>query len=56
MEEDEEITALVLVDETLVEIDRMEEEYLKEYEVLVAKDKGDGKDFNKLRHDLMVDA
>ena len=55
-EEDEEITALVEVDETIVEINRMEEEYLKEYEALVEKDKADGKDFNKLRHDIMVDA
>ena len=55
-EEDEEITALVEVDETIVEINRMEEEYLKEYEALVDKDKADGKDFNKLRHDIMVDA
>ena len=44
------------VDETLVEIERMEQEYLKEYEALVEKDKADGKDFNKLRHDIMVDA
>ena len=34
----------------------MEKEYLKEYYVLVEKDKADGKDFNKLRHDIMVDA
>ena len=54
--EDEEITALVEIDETLAEIDRMEQDYLKEYYILVEKDKADGKDFNKLRHDIMVDA
>ena len=55
-EVEEEITALVEVNETLIEIDRMEKEYLKEYYALVEKDKADGKDFNKLRHDIMVDA
>ena len=32
----------------------MEQEYLKEYYYLVEKDKADGKDFNKIRHDEMM--
>jgi len=37
------------------EIDQIEQEYLKEYYDLVEKDKAAGKDFNKLRHDQMMD-
>ena len=34
----------------------MEQAYLKEYYMLVEKDKAAGKDFNKVRHDDMVRA
>ena len=34
----------------------MEQAYLKEYYMLVEKDKAAGKDFNKVRHDEMVRA
>ena len=35
-------------------IDRLEQEYLAEYYMLAEKDKGAGKDFNRVAHDKMV--
>ena len=44
------------INQRIAEIDQMEQVYLKEYYALVEKDKEEGKDFNRLRHDSMVNA
>ena len=55
-EEIEESSELMEINQRIAEIDQMEQVYLKEYYALVEKDKEEGKDFNRLRHDSMVNA